>query len=52
MAMIMEQAGGKATDGKTRILDIQPTSIHQRTPIFIGCTRDVDLLLQEVSKKP
>jgi len=28
--------GGKATDGKQRILDIQPTELHQRTPLFIG----------------
>lgn len=37
LAFIAEQAGGKATDGKNgRILDIQPTSLHQRTPLFIG----------------
>jgi fructose-1,6-bisphosphatase I len=36
MAFIVEQAGGMATDGHQRILDIQPTSLHQRTPIFIG----------------
>ncbi len=35
-AFITEVAGGKATDGKQRILDIQPTSLHQRTPMFIG----------------
>jgi fructose-1,6-bisphosphatase I len=29
-------AGGRATDGKQRIMDIQPTSLHQRTPFFIG----------------
>ena len=36
LAMIMEQAGGTATDGKQRILDIQPKELHQRTPLFIG----------------
>jgi fructose-1,6-bisphosphatase I len=36
LAFIIEQAGGKATDGFRRILDIQPTSLHQRTPLFIG----------------
>ncbi|MBS1742898.1 MAG: class 1 fructose-bisphosphatase [Bacteroidetes bacterium] len=35
-AYIAEIAGGKATNGKQRILDIQPTDVHQRTPMFIG----------------
>jgi fructose-1,6-bisphosphatase I len=35
-AFIIEIAGGKATDGRQRILDIQPGSIHQRTPFFCG----------------
>ncbi|HYM95235.1 MAG TPA: class 1 fructose-bisphosphatase [Chitinophagaceae bacterium] len=35
-AFIMEVAGGKATNGKERILDIQPTELHQRTPFFVG----------------
>jgi fructose-1,6-bisphosphatase I len=29
-------AGGKATNGKERILDVKPTELHQRTPLFIG----------------
>ncbi len=41
MAMIVESAGGRATDGKNRILEIQPESIHQRVPIFIGSEEDV-----------
>src|SRR5512135_298643 len=36
LAFIAEQAGGYATDGQMPILDIQPTSLHQRTPLFIG----------------
>lgn len=36
MAFIVEQAGGRATDGFTHILDMKPTELHQRTPIFIG----------------
>src|ERR1035437_1815848 len=36
LAFIIEQAGGKASDGYRRILDIQPTSLHQRTPFIIG----------------
>ena len=35
-AFIIEVAGGKATNGKQRILDIRPTKLHQRTPFFIG----------------
>ncbi len=35
-AFIVEKAGGKATDGNIRILDIDPTELHQRTPFFIG----------------
>ncbi len=35
-AYIIEVAGGKATDGKVRILDKQPTELHERTPFFIG----------------
>lgn len=36
MAFLAEQAGGKASDGSTRILDIQPARLHQRTPFFCG----------------
>ena len=36
MAFIVEQAGGKATDGFRRIMDLEPYSIHQRAPVFIG----------------
>ena len=35
-AFLAEQAGGYASDGKQRILDIQPSELHQRTPLFIG----------------
>lgn len=35
-AFIVEVAGGKATNGTQRILEIQPTAIHQRTPFFVG----------------
>lgn len=41
-AFIIEQAGGKATDGFSRILDINPKSLHQRTPIFIGSSDMVE----------
>ena len=38
MAFLVEQAGGRATDGARRILDVEPSSLHQRTPLFIGST--------------
>ncbi|PST83418.1 class 1 fructose-bisphosphatase [Pedobacter yulinensis] len=41
MAFIVEQAGGKASDGSSRILDIDPVTLHQRCPIFIGSARMV-----------
>ena len=42
MAFLVEQAGGKASDGFGRIMDIQPTALHQRTPYFVGSTRMVE----------
>ena len=36
LAFVIEQAGGKASDGQRRILELEPTSLHQRTPLFIG----------------
>lgn len=42
MAMLIEEAGGKATDGETRILDLKPTELHQRVPFFVGSTNMVD----------
>jgi fructose-1,6-bisphosphatase I len=43
-AFILAVAGGKATNGKERILDIQPTELHQRTPMFIGSKLMMDEL--------
>lgn len=42
MAMLIEEAGGKATDGETRILDLKPIELHQRVPFFVGSTNMVD----------
>ncbi|WP_394781988.1 class 1 fructose-bisphosphatase [Undibacterium sp.] len=44
MAMIVEQAGGAATDGKQRMLDIQPEKLHQRVPVFLGSKNEVELV--------
>jgi fructose-1,6-bisphosphatase I len=41
MAMIMEQAGGAASNGTIPILDVQPKDLHERTPLFIGSRREV-----------
>jgi fructose-1,6-bisphosphatase I len=43
LAMIAEHAGGKATDGTRRIMEIEPESLHQRTALFIGTAEYVDL---------
>ncbi|RXZ33149.1 class 1 fructose-bisphosphatase [Oxalobacteraceae bacterium CAVE-383] len=42
MAFIVEQAGGAATDGRQRILDIQPAKLHQRVPVFLGSKNEVE----------
>ncbi len=41
MSFIIEQAGGAATDGDTRILDIQPTALHQRVGVVLGSKNEV-----------
>jgi fructose-1,6-bisphosphatase I len=46
IAFLTEQAGGIATDGQQRILDIQPTSLHQRTPLIVGGEVEVTTLRQ------
>jgi fructose-1,6-bisphosphatase I len=42
LAFIVEQAGGRASDGTQDILYVQPESLHQRVPLFIGSREDVD----------
>lgn len=42
LALIVEQAGGGASDGERRILDVVPTELHQRTPLYIGSKSDVE----------
>jgi len=50
MSFIMEQAGGVSSDGKIPILDIEPKSIHERSPIFLGSKDDVADVLQIIAK--
>lgn len=42
MSFIAEQAGGAGSTGKERVLDIQPTEVHQRVPLFIGSKKEVE----------
>ncbi len=51
MAMIFEQAGGRATTGTQRIMEIQPTELHQRVPLILGSTEDVTLYEEFVQGK-
>jgi fructose-1,6-bisphosphatase I len=41
MAWLIEQAGGAATNGQQRIMDIQPTELHQRVSVFLGSKNEV-----------
>ena len=43
-ANVLVQAGGKGSDGKRRILDIQPEELHHRLPLFLGSPEDIDEL--------
>ena len=53
MALLIEQAGGRATDGQQRILDLVPTELHQRVPFFVGSTNmvnKVEAFLHEIDE--
>jgi fructose-1,6-bisphosphatase I len=50
MAMLVEQAGGLATTGRARILEIEPTQIHQRVPVMMGSRHEVERII-ELHKK-
>mmetsp|Transcript_7954 Transcript_7954/g.35308 ORF Transcript_7954/g.35308 Transcript_7954/m.35308 type:complete len:274 (-) Transcript_7954:737-1558(-) len=55
MAFLIENAGGKATTGWERILDIVPTTVHQRAPVYMGSKLDVEDLLgffQQTGEQP
>jgi fructose-1,6-bisphosphatase I len=52
LAFIVEQAGGAASDGQRRILEIQPTELHERTPLFIGSRREVDEAVELLARRP
>ena len=48
IAFLAEQAGGRATNGFERILDITPTALHQRTPLFVGSVQEMERLHQMI----
>ncbi len=51
LAFVCEQAGGAATDGSRRILEIKPEALHQRVPLFIGSKKDVEKATEMMSKQ-
>jgi len=44
MSMIVEQAGGASTNGRERILDLQPSKLHQRVGVVLGSRNEVERL--------
>ena len=52
MAFLIEQAGGAASDGTRRILDIHPENLDQRAPVFIGCKDDVAKAVEFLNSPP
>lgn len=52
LAFIVEHAGGAATDGRARILDLVPHELHQRTPLVIGSRRDVAFVAEMLDESP
>ncbi len=52
LALVVEQAGGQATDGRRRILDVVPKDLHQRTPLVIGSRADVAFATEALAAEP
>jgi fructose-1,6-bisphosphatase I len=50
MAFIAEQAGGAATDGLRRILDVVPQQLHERSPLVIGSKQDVAFVAEMLKR--
>jgi len=49
LAFVVEQAGGAATDGEQRILDLKPKALHERVPLFIGSKKEVEKATEIIS---
>jgi fructose-1,6-bisphosphatase I len=52
LAFIVEQAGGAASDGTQRVLDVLPDELHQRTPLYIGSKKEVELATRILAGQP
>ena len=52
LALLVEQAGGKAVDGRRRVLEVVPEFLHQRSPFICGSPEDVDDYLEHVASDP
>jgi fructose-1,6-bisphosphatase I len=52
MGMVAEQAGGKANSGKGRVLEIKPTTLHQRIPFYVGSVNMVDTVQNFLDENP
>ncbi|MBT8222182.1 MAG: fructose-bisphosphatase class I, partial [Eudoraea sp.] len=52
MAFLAEQANGKASDGYNRIMEIQPTELHERVPFFCGSRLMVEKAEEFMAKHP
>ncbi|OBT16747.1 fructose-bisphosphatase [Vibrio sp. UCD-FRSSP16_10] len=52
MAFLMEQAGGRATDGEKRIMEVKPTELHQRVPFFVGSNAMIETLHGFIEQNP
>jgi fructose-1,6-bisphosphatase I len=51
LAFIVQQAGGLATDGSRDILDVQPTELHERSPLYIGSRDDIQTARELLSRQ-
>jgi fructose-1,6-bisphosphatase I len=51
LALIAEEAGGAASDGRRRILEITPQSLHERTPLYLGSAEDVEECCEFVQER-
>ena len=52
MAFIVELAGGSASDGHKPMLDVVPTGLHERSPIFLGSKSDVEEVTGMIANNP
>ena len=52
LAFIVEQAGGAASNGTQRVLDVLPDELHQRTPLYIGSKNEVELATRILAGQP